>query len=147
MRIPELTPLQYLIVSQLFDGQKSTRQIRDALAALEIRTKPSALHRLLRRMCRSLVLEARRQALVLSGRVGWEHCYHVTDRGLALWQAARQFYLDCPGPPADFKPVPSGYVTTEEFGRQLLASLEKIAELHLSGRKVLPPCKPLFGKR
>ena len=145
MTLPKLTPLQYLVVSLLFSGEKSTRQLRDALAALEIRARESAFHRVLQRMRLSLVVNVRRQELRVAGRAGSEYYYQVTDHGLALWQAARQFYLGCPEPPPDLQPVAAGYVTDEEFRCKLNEAFQRIAEQHLSARRAGPRSKKPRG--
>ncbi len=115
-----MTALQYLVVSCLFAGEKSTRELRREVGRLGFLARPSPFRRVLQRLANDLIVVAQSKELRRNGRVSWEHYHRVTDRGLSLWQATRRFYLDRPEPSPNLDVLESDYMDDAEFKRQLI---------------------------
>lgn len=102
--MPPLTPLQFLVLSLLFTGPKSSRELRLLLETKKIAISPSALSRLM--TCLECRWQIHRQyiASCIAGRNIRQCTFAVTDYGIELWNQTRQFYLELSPPPSDFVP-------------------------------------------
>jgi len=96
--LPELTPLQFLVIWLLLDGRKTGRELRRQLASWGAATSKPAFSQMIRR------LESAR--LVRSDRVCEEpgpalhYCvYQARLKGIQRWRAARAFYARLQEPP------------------------------------------------
>jgi len=103
MELPELTPLQFVVLHVLAGGSKRPAELRDALREVGIPRGLSAFARLIRRMEYGAWLVVQYDA---PGRrcVLAECQIAITDLGVAVWEATRKFYADM-SLPADVAPV------------------------------------------
>ena len=102
MRMPELTPLQFIALHALFGGPKRPAELRDALRELGIARSLSAFSRLIRRMEYGQWLSVEHDRPTC--RVLGDCRLAVTDVGVAVWEATRKFYADL-SVPAEVAPV------------------------------------------
>ena len=119
MRLPEMTPLQFVAVSFLFDGPKSASELRRRLCRSQGRRNRSSFCTLMRRLVEVGYVKG---SAIGAGNVH-ECTYQVTDLGLMMWKAAREFYQGFSPPPPDLE-----VVTTD---------LVKYADHHPKKRKAL----------
>ncbi|MHC4400245.1 MAG: hypothetical protein ACYTG0_11260 [Planctomycetota bacterium] len=105
--LPELTPLQVLAISVLFERELSSREIQGEMAFLGVERKMQHLYRLLGRLEMDQYVCGRyRQFQTIDGRNVRERHYRVSEKGLNVWQQAVKFYSTVPTPRDDFQPVP-----------------------------------------
>jgi len=106
MGLPELTPLQALAISILFDGEKSAREVRDELAFHGVEMPMCQVYRLLGRAELAGHLLARhRQWQTADGRPVREKRYCPSRQGLDRWRATVAFYDALDRPPEGFQPA------------------------------------------
>ena len=106
MGLPQLTPLQALVISILFDGEKSSRDLRDELAFRGVETQMPHVYRMLGRAELAGYLSAKyRQWQTADGRTVREKFYHVSHQGLDAWKNTLAFYDAMDRPPEGFRPV------------------------------------------
>ncbi len=103
MKLPEMTPLQFLVVQLLFDGRKTTGELRRELAARALPSSGPAMSKLMKRLVAAAFVEPGYQQ-----RPGCEHTvrecrYRVTDLGVIFWKATRDFYATAQLPPEDIE--------------------------------------------
>jgi hypothetical protein len=105
MSLPELTPLQFLVLQLLFAGPQGGKDLRRKAKAAGAALSPPSFSRLMHRMNRLGYLqihdveEAERFRYVLPRR------FELTDLGLALWRRTREFYTRLSDPPDGLKPI------------------------------------------
>ena len=106
MSLPQMTPLQALVVNVLFDGEKTCRQIQEELA---FRGVPMAMHlvyRLLNRAQLAGHVWARfRRWKTPEGHTVREKHYRVSSQGLDEWKKMVAFYAAMDPVPEGFQPV------------------------------------------
>ena len=102
MELPELTPLQFVVLHLLSGGPKRPAELRDALRELGIPRGLSAFSRLIRRLeyGQWLSVEHDRPTCHVLG----DCRLAVTDVGVAAWEATRKFYANL-SLPAEVAPV------------------------------------------
>ena len=106
MGLPEMTPLQALVISILFDGEKSSRDVRDELAFRGVEMPMTQVYRLLGRAELAGYLSAKyRQWQTADGRTVREKFYRASRQGLDQWQKTLAFYDALDRPPEGFQPV------------------------------------------
>ncbi len=141
MQLPEMTALQFLVVRLLLRGEKSGKNLAEALAALGIQHSQPAFSRLMGRMMAAGYVDAKYRVRTDGSRVVRERHYAVTDVGLAHWELTRDFYLNVPSPPQDFVPVrtiASKYVDAnrktrdEVFRRKIRKVIGRIVDAHMA---------------
>ena len=115
MRLPELTPLQFLAISLLFSGEQTSGQLRRRLRQCQGPSTPTAFCMLMRRMQRAGYVEGRRGCRRSAGRSSPQCRYRVTELGVLLWSRTREFYLALARPPADLEPAPSDQLEFADY--------------------------------
>jgi len=106
MGLPEMTPLQALVISILFDGEKSGRDVRDELAFRGVEMPMPQVYRLLGRAeLAGHLLAKHRQWQTADGRPVREKSYRVSRQGLDQWQKTIAFFDALDRPPEGFQPV------------------------------------------
>ena len=106
MDLPEMTPLQALAVSILFDGERSSRDVHDELAFRGVEMALPQLYRMLGRAELAGYLVGKyRVWQTADGRPTREKFYRVTPLGLAAWHTVVAFYDSLDHPPDDFQPI------------------------------------------
>ena len=104
MLLPQLTPLQFVVVHLLFEGPRAPGEVREALRGLGLGQNPGAFSRLIRRLECGPFVEAVYDGPRPCGAL--RDCrLAVTDLGVALWKATREFYASLSLPPRELKPV------------------------------------------
>ena len=104
MELPKLTPLQFLVIRLLFQGERSGPQLRRGLAGLGVRRSPAAFSRLMQRLVWQVLVDCRQHTHRRGDTVVRDHRYRVTDLGVIAWKATREFFCQ-PPPPDDLVPV------------------------------------------
>ena len=109
LTMPEMTPLQALVVSILFEGELPSREIREELALRGLAREASVVYRMLGRMELAHYLCGRyRLWRMPDGRTIRERHYRVSEVGFDQWKATIGFYQALEVPPEGFRPVPMG---------------------------------------
>jgi hypothetical protein len=106
MGLPEMTPLQALVISILFDGEKSSREVRDELAFRGVEMPMPHVYRMLGRAELAGYLCGKyRQWQTPDDRTVREKFYRISPQGLDGWQKTVAFYDALDRPPQGFQPV------------------------------------------
>jgi hypothetical protein len=106
MSLPEMTPLQALVVNVLFAGETTTRQLREELAFRGLPMPTHLLYRLLGRAeLAGYICGKLRQWQLPDGRTVREKHYRVTPHGLDAWNKTIAFYAGMDPVPDHFQPV------------------------------------------
>lgn len=119
--VPELTGLQFLIVSLLFDGEKTSNELRAELQRRGYTSSKPAFSCMMRRMIESAIVTCSFGAKVKGdvaepGGFGLQNIYRVSDLGVLLWHAAQEFYLSFDPPPDDLDAVEVAATKYVEYG-------------------------------
>ncbi len=108
MSLPEMTPLQALVVNILFQGERSSRQIQDELDFRGAPMKMPLVYRMLGRLELAEYVWARyRQYQTPDGRTIRERHYRVSEAGLTEWRATVGFYQKMVPPQKYFQLEPA----------------------------------------
>ncbi len=91
-RLPELTHLQFLVLSLLGPREKAGRQVRDALARHGVTKTGPAFYQLMARMEDSGLLSGRYNLRSVDGQLIKERVYRITAGGIGAANATRKFY-------------------------------------------------------
>ena len=93
--MPELTGLQYLVVSLLFEGEKSSNQLREELMRRGYTHNRIAFSRLMGRLISEAIVTYSICDDVPEGADSLErqNRYQVSNLGVKLWNASHEFYL------------------------------------------------------
>jgi DNA-binding PadR family transcriptional regulator len=92
MPVPDLTALQFLILSALLDHDRSGRDLRAVLEEHGVLKSSPAFYQLMARLEDGKLVEGRYEPKVVDGHTVKERFYHITATGLSAWEAARDFY-------------------------------------------------------
>ncbi len=109
MRLPEITPLQFALLSLLFDGEKTARQLRTELQRWGGPRAAATVSRLMSRIQYAAYVDSRPCNRPDHGRTVRECRYRLTDLGLIVWHDTRRFYNAFAPPTSDLQ-----VVTTDE---------------------------------
>ena len=107
MRLPEITALQFALLSLLFEGEKTGRQLREELKRCNGNRAAATFSRLVGRMQDAAYVHAEVCPRTAAGRTVRECRYRLTDLGLIVWKATRRFYNAFDPPPPDLQLVPT----------------------------------------
>ncbi len=108
MRLPEITALQFALLSLLLAGEKTGRDLRRQLQDCGGPRTPAAFSQLMARLQDAAYVHARRSTPTAhSQQTLRESRYRLTDLGLIVWQATRRFYNAFDPPPPDLEVVPT----------------------------------------
>ncbi len=103
--LPNLTPLQYLVLHLLFVGRQSGDELRRTLRSLGVRQSRTAFSHLMARLVESNHVDPQSAARTDGGHTVHYRCYEITDQGVLDWTAARKFYVNLAPPSHDLIPV------------------------------------------
>ena len=108
--VPELTGLQFMVVSVLFKGAMSSNELRAELLRRGYTGNRVAFWRLMGRLTKGGIVtyaSYENGADECEGKDNFDrqHRYEVSNLGMKLWKAARDFYLSFGPPPEDLDPV------------------------------------------
>ena len=90
--LPPLTPLQFLIVGTLLDGERPGRLIRETLRTYRVRRTGAAFYQLMARLERAGLVTGAYEQVVVGDQAVTERRYRVTAAGTRLWRETRAFY-------------------------------------------------------
>src|SRR3954451_19839409 len=93
MPLPELTHLQFLVLSTLLDGERSGREVRERLAEAGERKSGPAFYQFMARLEDAGFVEGWYDQKVVDGQIIKERRYRVTGAGSEAFQDTRGFYL------------------------------------------------------
>ena len=106
MSLPEISPLQAMVVNILFGGEKGTRQLQEELSFRGVQMPMHLLSRVLgRAQLAGYICGKYRQWKTPDGRTIREKHYRVSPRGLDAWKKAVAFYAGMDALPQHFQPV------------------------------------------
>ena len=105
MRLPEITALQFALLSLLFSGEKTARQLHGQLQRFSGPRTAAAFSQLMSRLQEAAYVDALRATRSAHGRTVPECRYRLTDLGLIVWQATRRFYNGFDPPPPELEVV------------------------------------------
>jgi DNA-binding PadR family transcriptional regulator len=94
MGLPDLTHLQFLILSLLLDGEQPGRFIREKLAEEGERKTGPAFYQMMARLEDSKFVEGWYNQKVVEGQMIKERWYKITGHGVAAWESTRAFYQE-----------------------------------------------------
>ena len=103
--MPQLTPLQFLVVHLLFAGRQSSVELRKAIKDQGVRQGPAAFSRFMWRLAWQGFVERDQRVRPAAGHTVRECSYAVTDYGVMAWNQTRQFYAELAGPGPDLVPI------------------------------------------
>jgi DNA-binding PadR family transcriptional regulator len=92
--IPELTHLQFLVLSILRSGPRTGRQVRKALARHGIRRSAPAFYQMMARLEDAAFVDGEYDQKIVDGQIIKERRYTLSARGEAAWSATRTFYAE-----------------------------------------------------
>jgi len=92
-RIPEITHLQFLVLSLLRDGLRSGRDIRAELVRYGVRRTSPAFYQMMARLEDAGFVQGWYDQKVLEGQLIKERHYRLCPSGLKAWTETRNFYM------------------------------------------------------
>lgn len=92
MGLPELTHLQFLILSILMDGEQSGRFVREKLAEHGDKKTGPAFYQLMARLEDGKVVRGWYNQKVVEGQIIKERWYKITGHGIKEREKVRSFY-------------------------------------------------------
>ncbi len=110
--------MQYLVVSLLFEGEMSSNQLREELMRRGYARSRVAFSRLMGRMVTGAIVTYAICDDVPEGVDSLErqNRYQVSNLGVILWKAAREFYLSFDPPPEGLEAVEVSVAEFAEYG-------------------------------
>jgi DNA-binding PadR family transcriptional regulator len=91
MPIPEITPLQFLVLSALIDGEQAGRLIREKLADHGHKKTAPAFYQFMARLEDGGLVEGRYQKKIVEGQIIKERIYTATAHGVRAFEEFRDF--------------------------------------------------------
>src|SRR5471032_1289277 len=92
MTLPQLTHLQFLVVSQLLRGDARGRDLRTRLADEGVKQSGPAFYQMMAGLEDGGFVSGRYEQQVVDGQIIRERHYRVLVRGRKAWQGAHDFY-------------------------------------------------------
>jgi DNA-binding PadR family transcriptional regulator len=92
--IPDLTHLQFLVLSILRTGARTGRQMRKALARHGVKRSAPAFYQMMARLEDAAFVDGEYDQKILDGQIIKERRYTLSAKGEAAWSATRAFYTD-----------------------------------------------------
>ena len=92
-QVPELTHLQFLVLSSLRAGEQPGRVVRQVLADHGARRTAAAFYQLMARLEQSKLVAGAYSPIVVGDQTVTERRYRITPAGLKRWTEARAYYL------------------------------------------------------
>jgi DNA-binding PadR family transcriptional regulator len=92
--IPELTHLQFLVLSILRSGPRTGRQVRKALARHGVRRSAPAFYQMMARLEDAAFVDGEYDQKVVDSQIIKERRYTLSTKGETAWSATRAFYAE-----------------------------------------------------
>jgi DNA-binding PadR family transcriptional regulator len=92
--IPDLTHLQFLVLSILRTGPRAGRQVRKALARHGVQRTAPAFYQMMARLEDAAFVDGEYDQKIVDGQIIKERRYTLSAKGEAAWSATRAFYTD-----------------------------------------------------
>jgi DNA-binding PadR family transcriptional regulator len=90
--LPDVTHLQFLLLTVLLDGEQSGRTLRSLLEKEGHRKSGPAFYQLMARLEESHFVEGRYEQKMVGGYAVKERVYKITNAGVAAHSAVQDFY-------------------------------------------------------
>jgi DNA-binding PadR family transcriptional regulator len=90
--LPELTHLQFLVLSILRAEERPGRVLREALAAYGVRRSAAAFYQMMARLERDHLVEGHYGRTIVGDQTLTERRYEMTPAGARMWADTRAFY-------------------------------------------------------
>jgi hypothetical protein len=92
MALPDITLLQFLVLTVLLGGEQPGRHIRERLAEEGEKKGGPAFYQMMARMEEAHLVEGWYDKQVIDGQLIKERRYRISAAGLTAWQQVRDFY-------------------------------------------------------
>jgi DNA-binding PadR family transcriptional regulator len=92
--IPELTHLQFLVLTVLLDGERSGRQVREKLAEAGENKSGPAFYQLMARLEDAKLVAGWYDQKVVEGQIIKERRYRIEAAGASAWDQQQKFYAE-----------------------------------------------------
>jgi DNA-binding PadR family transcriptional regulator len=90
--LPELTSLQFAVLSVLMGSKRTGRYIREKLAEQGVRKSLAAFYQLMARLEEAGMVRGWYEKVTLDGQVIKERHYEIVAHGESCWNQTRDFY-------------------------------------------------------
>jgi hypothetical protein len=97
MTLPEITHLQFLVVSQLLRGAARGRDLRAGLKDESVRQSGPAFYQMMAGLEDTGFVSGWYEQQIVDGQIIRERHYKVLASGRKAWQGSRDFYLRVSG--------------------------------------------------
>ncbi len=116
--VPDLTGLQFLVVSILFEGEMTSNGLREELMQRGYTGSRVAFSRLMGRMIKNAIVTYAfwEGTLQSPDNLERQHRYRVSNLGVILWKMTRKFYLSFDPPPDDLEAEEVSAAEFVEYG-------------------------------
>src|SRR5256885_11573962 len=92
MPLPDLTHLQFAVLSIVGGSEKSGREVRERLTKEKLRMSGPAFYQLMARLEESKFVAGHYLQKIVEGQIIKDRRYKITAQGLRAWNDAREFY-------------------------------------------------------
>ena len=92
--VPEITHLQFLVLTQLRQGARLGRHLRGRLARHGVRRSAPAFYQMMARLEDAGLVDGDYDQKIIDGQIIKERRYGLTAAGEAAWTATRDFYVE-----------------------------------------------------
>jgi hypothetical protein len=93
MPLPDLTHLQFLVLTTLLEGEQPGRYVREKLADQGQRKTGPAFYQMMARLEDGGLVEGWYDQKIVEGQIIKERRYKLTASGVRAWQDVWDFYL------------------------------------------------------
>jgi PadR family transcriptional regulator PadR len=93
-RVPDITHLQYLVLSELHGGPRLGRQVRRRLAQHGVRRSAPAFYQMMARLEDAGLVAGDYDQKIIDAQIIKERRYTLTAAGEAAWKRTRDFYAE-----------------------------------------------------
>lgn len=90
--LPELTHLQFLVLSLLLNREQSGRYIRGELAKQGEKKTLAAFYQMMSRLEEANMVEGWYETKVIDGQTVKQRYYRIRGHGITCWERTRDFY-------------------------------------------------------
>ena len=90
--LPDITHLQFLVLSALLPGEQAGRAIRKVIAGYGVRRSAPAFYQLMARLERDGLILGWYEPIVVGDQSVTERRYRIKPAGIKVWERTRAFY-------------------------------------------------------
>ena len=105
MSLPNLTHLQFLVVSQLLKGGMTGRHLRAHLGRCGVKKSGPAFYQLMARMEDAGLVRGRYDQEIVDSQIIRQRHYQLDAAGRRAWQRSRDFYAEAIGATGNEEPA------------------------------------------